>query len=291
MTLGHGFAAESVPPSARPRTNRPSGAFTGVDSAPKRQAVRFWQETEPCDPSAYDIGRAPVAQWIERSRPKAGVGGSNPSGGALLDARERPHRRGPRGRELDRDGPEHFREDELNNLDPTRRLGGPLDRKRLGALSLVIVASTGCLVQPVPTESPRAESPTGPAAVSPSAGLSESPSVDVFFPVHHLTELPQAALKITLEQRGSCLVGRGADVRDEELRLLIWPDKSRLEVREGVMTVVLERGYIEVGAGVALGGGDYSERSFIEQLIGEAIPSGCVTPKYWVVAGFAPPQG
>ena len=26
--------------------------------------------------------RAPVAQWIERSRPKAGVGGSNPSGGA-----------------------------------------------------------------------------------------------------------------------------------------------------------------------------------------------------------------
>src|SRR5829696_6238482 len=25
---------------------------------------------------------APVAQWIERSRPKAGVGGSNPSGGA-----------------------------------------------------------------------------------------------------------------------------------------------------------------------------------------------------------------
>ena len=31
---------------------------------------------------AYDIGRAPVAQWIERSRPKAGVGGSNPSGGA-----------------------------------------------------------------------------------------------------------------------------------------------------------------------------------------------------------------
>ena len=27
--------------------------------------------------------RAPVAQWIERSRPKAGVGGSNPSGGAI----------------------------------------------------------------------------------------------------------------------------------------------------------------------------------------------------------------
>ena len=30
----------------------------------------------------YDGVRAPVAQWIERSRPKAGVGGSNPSGGA-----------------------------------------------------------------------------------------------------------------------------------------------------------------------------------------------------------------
>jgi beta-N-acetylhexosaminidase len=35
--------------------------------------------------------RAPVAQWIERSRPKAGVGGSNPSGGAI------PHR-SPRAR-------------------------------------------------------------------------------------------------------------------------------------------------------------------------------------------------
>jgi hypothetical protein len=32
--------------------------------------------------------RAPVAQWIERSRPKAGVGGSNPSGGASS-----PHQR------------------------------------------------------------------------------------------------------------------------------------------------------------------------------------------------------
>jgi hypothetical protein len=30
----------------------------------------------------YDEVRAPVAQWIERGRPKAGVGGSNPSGGA-----------------------------------------------------------------------------------------------------------------------------------------------------------------------------------------------------------------
>ena len=30
----------------------------------------------------YDLRLAPVAQWIERSRPKAGVGGSNPSGGA-----------------------------------------------------------------------------------------------------------------------------------------------------------------------------------------------------------------
>ena len=32
--------------------------------------------------SRYDGGRAPVAQWIERGRPKACVGGSNPSGGA-----------------------------------------------------------------------------------------------------------------------------------------------------------------------------------------------------------------
>ena len=31
----------------------------------------------------YDDGRAPVAQWIERGRPKACVGGSNPSGGAI----------------------------------------------------------------------------------------------------------------------------------------------------------------------------------------------------------------
>ena len=32
--------------------------------------------------ASYDGARAPVAQWIERGRPKAGVGGSNPSGGA-----------------------------------------------------------------------------------------------------------------------------------------------------------------------------------------------------------------
>ena len=30
----------------------------------------------------YDGGRAPVAQWTERGRPKACVGGSSPSGGA-----------------------------------------------------------------------------------------------------------------------------------------------------------------------------------------------------------------
>ena len=38
------------------------------------------------DRPRYDERRAPVAQWIERGRPKAGVGGSNPSGGAT-DAR------------------------------------------------------------------------------------------------------------------------------------------------------------------------------------------------------------
>ena len=32
-------------------------------------------------------GAAPVAQWIERRRPKAGVGGSNPSGGAIAALR------------------------------------------------------------------------------------------------------------------------------------------------------------------------------------------------------------
>jgi hypothetical protein len=39
-------------------------------------------------PSGTMHVRAPVAQWIERSRPKAGVGGSNPSGGASS-----PHQR------------------------------------------------------------------------------------------------------------------------------------------------------------------------------------------------------
>jgi hypothetical protein len=32
--------------------------------------------------TGYDAGRAPVAQWIERHRPKVRVGGSSPSGGA-----------------------------------------------------------------------------------------------------------------------------------------------------------------------------------------------------------------
>lgn len=42
--------------------------------------------------------RAPVAQWIERSRPKAGVGGSSPSGGARskrIGGRQLPARRIP----------------------------------------------------------------------------------------------------------------------------------------------------------------------------------------------------
>ena len=37
-------------------------------------------------PHRGTMRQAPVAQWIERSRPKAGVGGSNPSGGASFNA-------------------------------------------------------------------------------------------------------------------------------------------------------------------------------------------------------------
>ena len=39
------------------------------------------------DAGGYDAGRAPVAQWIERHRPKVRVGGSSPSGGANSDYR------------------------------------------------------------------------------------------------------------------------------------------------------------------------------------------------------------
>ena len=38
-------------------------------------------------PAYYDGGLAPVAQWTERGRPKACVGGSSPSGGASTTAR------------------------------------------------------------------------------------------------------------------------------------------------------------------------------------------------------------
>ena len=34
----------------------------------------------------YNLQFARVAQWIERRRPKAGVGGSNPSGGARVQS-------------------------------------------------------------------------------------------------------------------------------------------------------------------------------------------------------------
>ena len=92
----------------------------------------------PLDPR-YDVGRAPVAQWIERGRPKACVGGSNPSGGATVTATRsrrtaqpvrsatsrrpdgRPSRRAPRAG------------DDL--LDRLRRRGGQLVPERPPGLS------------------------------------------------------------------------------------------------------------------------------------------------------------
>ena len=102
MTLGHG---PRLNPWLRGRVharNNHRGLLSQVVCLPKRRALTFWQETEAARLAAYDIGRAPVAQWIERSRPKAGVGGSNPSGGATSAQSSprfpaRPQRRTPRG--------------------------------------------------------------------------------------------------------------------------------------------------------------------------------------------------
>ena len=92
-----------------------SASAPAPGSAPKVHQVDGWQEHEPDPPgrdrsvpprpihpaatdlpgrdglhdhcsvlgTRYDGARAPVAQWTERGRPKACVGGSSPSGGAI----------------------------------------------------------------------------------------------------------------------------------------------------------------------------------------------------------------
>jgi beta-N-acetylhexosaminidase len=86
--------------------------------------------------------RAPVAQWIERSRPKAGVGGSNPSGGAIptwsLIARWR-----------------------------TSLLRAPT-MKRLAGVVLAFVVG-GCATAPPPGASPSMPTAPSPSSTAPTA--------------------------------------------------------------------------------------------------------------------------
>ena len=85
---------------------------------PPREVRRPWR----CDvgrgrsvpgqpPTGYDDGRAPVAQWTERGRPKACVGGSSPSGGAKKNVRRGRSPTRPRTRRT-RAGHHHGRRDD-----------------------------------------------------------------------------------------------------------------------------------------------------------------------------------
>ena len=80
--------AARAPRAAVGRRGR-SGGHTSVTSAGPAGSQSL---TDP----RYDGGRAPVAQWTERGRPKACVGGSSPSGGArnLQRSRVRQLRQG-----------------------------------------------------------------------------------------------------------------------------------------------------------------------------------------------------
>ena len=73
-----------------------AGSSRGARAGDRR---RLTSAPGPCWPCATIPPRAPVAQWTERSRPKAGVGGSSPSGGATnLVPRGPPRRPGYRVR-------------------------------------------------------------------------------------------------------------------------------------------------------------------------------------------------
>ncbi len=70
---------------------------TAVDGQ-GRSLVQVGHGCAPILRRRYDSACAPVAQWIERHRPKVRVGGSSPSGGAsnqLLRAAAPPRRRSP----------------------------------------------------------------------------------------------------------------------------------------------------------------------------------------------------
>ena len=86
-----------LPRARRPLVRVPNGRVTtgiGAQGAPRATSARNGR----CLASEYDVGRAPVAQWIERGRPKACVGGSNPSGGATPHATRLGRRRRRRRR-------------------------------------------------------------------------------------------------------------------------------------------------------------------------------------------------
>ena len=77
------------------RTGRSPGGRTGRGRGGERRASRGRivgeRRRRPFsglarDVAGYDEIRAPVAQWTERGRPKACVGGSSPSGGATVTA-------------------------------------------------------------------------------------------------------------------------------------------------------------------------------------------------------------
>lgn len=70
---------------------------------------------------------------------------------------------------------------------------------------------------------------------------------------------------------------------------MIWPRGTRATADNGTVTVTLPGGFIDVGGVFFAGGGEYSDRDFIEATIGRPIPAESLTPLFWLVGELAGP--
>lgn len=116
------------------------------------------------------------------------------------------------------------------------------------------------------------------------------PQPSTYLPVHHLESSPEAELTGTLLAREQCLVAVSSEPRDVGERLVIWPAGTRLISRDGEFAVSTTGGIVGIGTAFTAGGGEYEDRAFIEQLIGQPIPNTCVRSVYWVITTLIPPR-
>lgn len=153
---------------------------------------------------------------------------------------------------------------------------------RIAALiALAAVMACRCGPSPDMTGTEGSSSP-------PTVGSSEIGSVPL--PIHHLTSSPEGLLLGNLREEGDCLFGAGRDPRDRALRLIIWPPGTVAKVVNEVVTVTLPSGTLRVGDDFDAGGGEYTDRRFVERAIGRPIPEACATQRFWLITELISPN-